>query len=292
MDLLALETFAAVARCGSITAAARELNTVQSNVTVRMRQLETRLGTELFRRHSRGMTLTVAGERLLSYARKMMLLAEEAAAAVQQDGVLRGRLRLGSMETTAAVRLPRLLCRFHAAHPEVAIELRTGPTAELLERVLGYELDGAFVAGPIDHPDLAAQLAFVEELVLVRAAVADPIERRRAEQPLTAIVFRSGCAYRQRLETCLAQRGWQPYRRLEIGTLEGILGLAAAGAGVTLLPRRAVEHHALAPQLRLTPVDPPLGHAETLLVSRSGDAADPQLLALADQIVLERAATG
>ena len=55
MDLLALETFAAVARCGSITAAARELNTVQSNVTVRLRQLEARLGTELFRRHSRGM---------------------------------------------------------------------------------------------------------------------------------------------------------------------------------------------------------------------------------------------
>jgi len=290
MDLLALETFATVARCGSITAAARELNTVQSNVTVRLRQLESRLGTELFRRHSRGAALTPAGERLLGYAQQMLRLAEDAEAAVRQDGMRRGRLRLGSMETTAAVRLPTLLQRFHAAHPEVVLEVRTGPTAELLQRVLDHELDCAFVAGPIDHPELSTRPAFLEELVLAYATGSDPAKARKSDRPLTAIVFRQGCSYRQRLEACFAERGWLPFRRLETGTLEGILGFVAAGVGVTLLPRRAVEYHPVAAQLHLSRVPGPLGRAPTLLVSRVGTPAGPLLQALVEQIKAERAA--
>src|SRR5262245_64934235 len=78
MELSDLQTFAAVARCGGITRAAGELNTVQSNVTNRVRALEMEVGVPLFERHARGMTLTDAGRRLLPYAQRLSVLSREA----------------------------------------------------------------------------------------------------------------------------------------------------------------------------------------------------------------------
>src|SRR3569623_834749 len=169
MELSDLQTFAAVARTGGITRAAQELNTVQSNVTQRVKALEAEIGTPLFERHSRGMTLTGAGKRLLPYAQKMAALAREAVLAACDDGEPKGPLAIGSMETTAAVRLPPLLADFHRRFPAVRLSLRTAPTADLVAAVLDVTLDGAFVAGPIEHADLATSSAFREELVLVSA---------------------------------------------------------------------------------------------------------------------------
>lgn len=110
MELSDLSTFA-VARCGGITPAASELGTVQSNVTTRIRTLEAEVGVPLFERHSRGMILTGAGRRLLPYVERLTALSREAFVAARDDGVPKGPLAIGSMETTAAVRLPALLAR-------------------------------------------------------------------------------------------------------------------------------------------------------------------------------------
>ena len=147
MELNDLLTFATVARTGSITRAADVLNTVQSNVTQRIKALEAEIGTALFERHSRGMTLTGAGRRLLPYARRMAALSREALLAARDDGEPKGPLMIGSMETTAAVRLPALLADFHSRFPAVDLSLRTAPTADLVTSVIDGTLDGAFVAG-------------------------------------------------------------------------------------------------------------------------------------------------
>src|SRR5246500_846687 len=109
MELSDLQTFAAVARNGGITRAAEKLNTVQSNVTQRVKALEAEIGTALFERHSRGMTLTGAGRRLLPYAQRMAAPSREAMRAAREHGEPKGPLAIGSLETTAAVRLPLLL---------------------------------------------------------------------------------------------------------------------------------------------------------------------------------------
>ena len=154
MELTDLLTFAAVAKCGGVTRAANELGTVQSNVTSRIRNLENRIGKPLFDRHSRGMTITAAGRRLLPYAERLTVLSEEAINAARDEGEPKGPLAIGSMETTAAVRLPPLLARFHRKCSKVQVSLRTAPTEILVKAVLDRSLDGAFVAGPIDHPGL------------------------------------------------------------------------------------------------------------------------------------------
>ena len=155
MELSDLLTFSTVARLGGITRAADELNTVQSNVTQRVKALEAEIGTALFERHSRGMTLTGAGRRLLPYAQRMAALSREAVLAARDDGEPKGPLSIGSMETTAAVRLPSLLAEFHRRFPAVRLTLRTSTTADLVAGVLDGTFDGAFVAGPIDHAELA-----------------------------------------------------------------------------------------------------------------------------------------
>ncbi len=271
MDLTDLQTFSTVARTGGITRAADELNTVQSNVTQRVKALEAELGTALFERHSRGMTLTGAGRRLLPYAQRIAALSREAVLAARDDGEPKGPLSIGSMETTAAVRLPLLLAEFHRRFPAVRLTLRTATTADLVAAVLDATLDGAFVAGPIEHAELTATAAFEEELVLVssrRWTNLGALRAATAESGPTALVFRTGCTYRQRLEQIFTEFGWPSAARFELGTLDGMIGCVAADMGVTLLPRAVVERHGLNASISIHTLAPVHARVETLFVQR------------------------
>jgi DNA-binding transcriptional LysR family regulator len=273
MELTDLLTFCAVARNGGITRAAEELRTVQSNVTQRVKALEAEIGTALFERHSRGMTLTGAGRRLLPYAQRMAALSREAMLAARDDGEPKGPLAIGSMETTAAVRLPPLLGEFHRRFPAVQLTLKTATTADLVAGVLDGALDGAFVAGPIEHADLTSTIAFREELVLVTTRRFSTLAALRAGTPEsgpTALVFRTGCTYRQRLEQVLSDFGWPSAARFELGTLDGMIGCVAAGVGVTLLPRAVVERSELHKDVSTHAIDTPWSHVDTLFIQRRG----------------------
>jgi DNA-binding transcriptional LysR family regulator len=269
MDTGDLAFFAAVARTGGINRAAQALNTVQSNVTQRIRLLERELGVPLFHRHSRGVTLTPAGAQLLPYAERIGQLIGEARRAATAGPAPAGRLTLGSLETTAARRLPPVLSAYTAAFPKVDIVLETGTSAELVTRVVERRLEGAFVAGPVGHPDLVEEPMVEEELVFLTAPAAPKLKtylRRaaRGEIEVKILVLRAGCSYRQRLEKFLAAQGLVEPRRLEFGTVDGILGCVGAGIGVTLMPRAIVAPllaqgriavHALPPaQARVTTV--------------------------------------
>jgi DNA-binding transcriptional LysR family regulator len=280
MEFSDLMTFAAVARCGGITRAASELGTVQSNVTNRIKALEGEVGVALFERHSRGTTLTGAGRRLLPYVDRLAALSREAMFATRDDGVPKGPLAIGSMETTAAVRLPPLLVQFHRRCPAVKLTLRTGPTAALVDSVLDGTFDGAFVSGPIEHPELMAVSAFREELVLVTAAQwrsLAALRKATAAPGPTALVFRIGCSYRQRLEQILAEFGWPSAARLEFGTLDGIIGCVAANMGVTLLPRAVVERAGFNGGIRSHSLSGPAKWAETLFIRRRTGHEDSAL---------------
>jgi DNA-binding transcriptional LysR family regulator len=241
MDIADLKIFETVARLGGMNRAAAELNTVQSNVTARIRLMEEELGAPLFERHARGVTLTGAGQRLLPYATRMRRLMEEARRTFSDTGVPKGPLLIGSLETTAALRLSSYLSTYIAAYPDVDLSLKTGTTCELVKAVLDYELEGAFVCAPVNHPELEEALAFREELVLLTApGVLNADELYRTPE-LRIVVLRAGCSYRQRLGDMLAKHGAHALRVLEFGTIEALIACAAAGLGVTLLPKGMVE---------------------------------------------------
>ena len=248
--------------------AAAELNTVQSNVTTRIRSLEETLGCRLFERHASGVSLTDEGRRLLPYAQRIPQLLRDAVWAVRDDGVPRGRLVIGSLETTAALRLAPLLAAYVRACPEVDLTLRTGTTCDLVEAVRKGTVDGAFVCGPVVDPELDSRSMFTEELALVAAPGVDSIERLLGSGEVKILVLRAGCSYRQRLEALLARLGVPTPRMLEFGTLEAIYACAGAGLGITMLPRALLERSSTAGTLSL--LTPPAAEAivDTVFIRR------------------------
>lgn len=232
-----LRIFQAVAREGSITKAAQVLNYVQSNVTNRIQHLETELRLPLFTRSNRGMTLTPAGENLLTYADKVLALMDEARKSTQFSEHPAGPLRLGSIETAAAVHLTPILTGYHSRYPDVDLSLVTGETHGLLQKVLKHELDGAFVYGPVDDPDLASVTVFEEELVLISAPGKSEM-RDLLVKPV--LLFDVGCSHRAKVEQFLNENGSPSSQMMKYGTLEVILNGVAAGLGISLLPKSSI----------------------------------------------------
>jgi DNA-binding transcriptional LysR family regulator len=278
MNVADLNVFAAVARYGSITKAARRLNTVQSNVTTRLRLLEEELGVSLFQRHHQGVTLTRSGRDLLPYAHQLDVLLQKARDAVSANQATRGALRLGSMETTAAARLPALLRKYVPAHRNVDVAIETGTTRTLTQAVLEYRLDGAFVAGPVEVDELEPTLAFMEELVLVSSPEYKSVPAALAEGKIPKVfVFRVGCSYRQKLERFLAGRGLTLVNQLEMGTLEGIIGCVSAGLGITMMPFSVVESYVKRQEVSVHRLSPADAQIETVFITRRDLVRSPAL---------------
>ena len=259
MEMQALRTFQAVVEEGGIISASRKLNTVQSNVTSRIKRLEDELGAKLFHRKGRGLELAPPGKVLLSYARQLIQLERQAEAAVREAGENTGEMRIGSMETYAAFRLPQVLKEVRSTHGSLTLHVETDTSAALIEAVLNLKLDCAFAAGPIDHPDLAVKEIQRERLVLAKQKDASAL-------PDALILFRQGCAYRERALAWQRERGNQLAEIMELGTLDGILGCVAMGLGCTLVPEWVVRNHIYAPQLTTESVPAHIGEVTTLLI--------------------------
>jgi DNA-binding transcriptional LysR family regulator len=278
MELVALRTFQAVVEEGGILAASRKLNTVQSNVTNRIRRLEEELGTELFFRKGRGLELAPSGHVLLDYARRMLLLERQTSSAVRQVGEGTGELRIGTMETFAALHLPKALKALKTRHPQLELRVLTDTSSALTEKVLAHKLDCAFVGGPVVHPDIQFEELVVEELVQISAKGANP-----ALQPL--ILFREGCAYRARAIAWQRASGHVVADAMEFGTLEGILGCVSVGLGWTLMPRRVVEQSIHAADLAIVTVPDNIARVPTGMIYLRDTAPTVVLKTLSDAIV-------
>jgi DNA-binding transcriptional LysR family regulator len=268
VDVIDLKVVDAVARHGSMNKAAVELNTVQSNVSSRIRSLEDELGVSLFQRSAKGVQITPAGRRILPYAARLSKLLSDASAAARDDGRPSGVLEIGTLETTLALRLPLLIARFANAWPDVRPVVRTGTTQSLIQAVVDCKLEGAFVAGPVDHPELQAETVFQEELVLVTSRAVRTLEAVRAITHLKTVVFRIGCSYRQRMDSLLSGMGLLAPEPLEFGSIDGILACVAAGVGITLLPRGVVARAWQEGLVAVHEIPPTLSQVETVFVRR------------------------
>jgi DNA-binding transcriptional LysR family regulator len=236
IDLDSLEIFRTVVQEGGIVRAAGKLNRVQSNVTTRIKQLEERLGLQLFRRQGRSLVLSPEGELLLSYAQRLFRLADEAENELR-TGKPMGVFRIGSLESTAGSRLAPILSRFHRLYPGVVVELVTGTTGALVQRVRNFEIEAAFVSEPFTAPGLQTQKVFEEDLVLITAKDVPEVTRAPQLAGATLIAFANGCSYRKRLEEWLGSAGVMPARTLEFGSYQAMIACVAAGTGFALVPR-------------------------------------------------------
>ncbi|HEV7820104.1 MAG TPA: LysR family transcriptional regulator [Burkholderiales bacterium] len=278
MDFAALQFFKAVVDEGGITAAAKKLHRVQSNVTTRIKQLEASLGAELFIRDKRRLSLSPAGELFRGYVEQLLQLSDQAREAVL-GGTPRGTLRIGTLESIAASRLPPLLSGYHAAYPAVRVELATGTNDALLESVLGRKLDAAFVVESAGASQLEAMPTFDEELVVVAHAGHTKIRRARDAQADTVLAFPAGCAYRRRLQAWFAADDLVPERVMELSSYHAIVACAASGTGIAFIPRSVLDTVRGTENLAVYPLNDGIGKVTTCLVWRRGESS-PALDAL------------
>ncbi len=282
LDLDALQIFKTVADQGGVARAAAHLNRVQSNVSTRLKQLETSLGTPLFRRQNRRLVLSDQGRVLLSYADRLLRLSDEAQSAVR-EGALQGVLRIGTMESTAAARLPPILAAYHEAWPKVRIELVTGTSGALAAKVRNYEIEAAFVAQPFPADGLAAMDAFKEELALISPLAWAPIGSAKDLVNRSVIAFAAGCSYRRILESWLNQEGIAPDKVMEFASYHAIVACVAAGTGVAIVPRSVLAVLGAEHSVRVGGLSGPHGQALPQLVWRADDAT-PALQALRSRL--------
>lgn len=265
IDLESLEIFRAVVQEGGIVRAAGKLNRVQSNVTTRIKQLEDRLGLPLFRRQGRSLVLSPEGELLLSYAQRLFRLADEAESELRA-GKPMGVFRIGSLESTAGSRLAPVLSRFHRLYPAVVVELVTGTTGALIQRVTNFEIEAAFISQPFTAPGLQAVKVFEEELVLVTARDVPEVKRPQELAGSTLIAFANGCSYRKRLEEWLGGCGVMPARTMEFASYQAMIACVAAGTGFALVPKSLLAALRASGDVKQHPVPPRIRRNHTHLV--------------------------
>lgn len=189
MDPELLRAFVAVVDAGGFTAAARTLHRTQSAVSLQIKRLESRVGEPVFRRDTRSVTLTEAGGALLPYARRILRLQDEAAAALDTVGRARS-LRLGISDEQALAYLPRVIPAFAARHPEVHLEVVCDLSTRLIARMEDGELDLALT---IRHGTLGTgEVVGREQLAWVARADFANVP----EKPLPVAFSPEGCIYR------------------------------------------------------------------------------------------------
>jgi len=269
LDLDALQIFKAVAERGGVARAAAHLNRVQSNVSTRLRQLESALGATLFQRQNRRLVLSAQGRLLLDYAERLLQLSDEAQAALRA-GAPRGLLRVGTMESTAAARLPPILAAYHGAWPQVRIELVSGTSGALVNQVHRDDIEAAFVAQPYAEDGLDAAPAFTEDLALISPLAGPPVAQAQDLRGATLIAFSTGCSYRRILEAWLAQENVAPGSIMEFASYHAIVACVAAGTGVAVVPRSVLGVLQAEATLRVRALPRPFGQARTMLVWRRG----------------------
>lgn len=269
MDVVELEIFKTVAEQGGVNRAAAALHRVPSNITTRVKQLEERLGAKLFHRQGRRLVLSAEGKVLLGYADRLLSLMSEAQEALKGN-TPQGTLRLGALESTAATRLPPILSRYHLAYPAVRVELVTGTTGALVNKVLSEDVEAALVAEPFSAAELETELAFTEELVLITPKSFHPVKSPKDLVAITVLAFTTGCSYRRKLEAWLGRSNVVPARVMEYGSYHAIVACAAAGSGVAIVPRSVLRALNAESQVMVHALPANVTEAKTRLIWRRG----------------------
>ena len=274
LDLELLRSFVSVVDSGGFTRAGERVHRTQSTVSQQIKRLEDDVGQPLLNRNGKDVTPTEAGERLLSYARRLLSLAEEARDVLAGPSK-EGAVRLGIPEDFAAYRLTKLLASFSRSRPGLRLDVRVDQSAYLRRDLERGELDLAlFKRGAGEKGGIAVW----PERVHWVTSKTHPIDAEIRSVPL--IGFPTGCLYRSRAIHAIESAGRAWHMAYTSSSLTGIQAAVAAGLGLSILSEIAIQadHRVLTAKDGFAPID----KTEVALVA-SADAS-PATLRLADRL--------
>jgi DNA-binding transcriptional LysR family regulator len=249
MDTKQLAAFCAVVERRSFSQAAERLGVTQPAISLQVRALEKRLGTQLLDRSGRRVEPTEAGLRLYRGAQRLLALEEQVLAEVALDGddALSGTFEIGASTGPGGIVLSHLLCEFQARNPELRVALWVFDTQTVVERVAARELELGVVGAGRRHRGVVFEPFLHDEVILVVppghpfAGRTVTLDELRTE---TLILMQEGAGVRQMLEDELRRRGGRLRDldvRLELGLQESVTSAVRAGYGVTFISRASVE---------------------------------------------------
>jgi DNA-binding transcriptional LysR family regulator len=274
LDLELLRSFVSVVDAGGFTRAGERVHRTQSTVSQQIKRLEDDIGQPLLNRSGKDVTPTEAGERLLSYARRLLALAEEA-----RDVLTRpdneGAVRLGVPEDFAAYRLTKLLAAFSRSHPGLRLDVRADQSTYLKRDLERGDLDLALFKRTAGEKGGIA--VWAERLHWVTSK-SHPVDSKAGSVPL--IGYPAGCLYRARAIHALESAGRAWHMAYTSSSLAGIQAAVAAGMGLSILSEMAIQadHRVLTARDGFSPID----RTEVALVASPG--ASPATLRLADRL--------
>jgi DNA-binding transcriptional LysR family regulator len=273
-DLELLRSFVSVVDSGGFTRAGERVHRTQSTVSQQIKRLEDDVGQRLLDRSGKDVTPTEAGERLLSYARRLLSLAEEARDVMGKPGS-EGAVRLGFPEDFAAHRLTKLLASFSRTRPGLRLDVRVDQSMYLRRDLERGDLDLALFKRDAGGKD---GIAVWPERVHWVTSKSHPIDAKIQSVPL--IGFPAGCLYRARAIHAIESTGRNWHMAYTSSSLAGIQAAVAAGLGLSILSGIAIQadHRVLTAKDGFAPID----KTEVALVASPG--ASPATLRLADRL--------
>jgi DNA-binding transcriptional LysR family regulator len=280
MDTRQLAAFCAVVERRSFSQAAERLGVTQPAVSLQVRALEKRLGTQLLDRSGRRVEPTEAGWKLYRGAQRLLSLEDQLVAdvAASSEGEVAGDLVLGASTGPAAIAVPLLLGEFQREHPEVRVYLTVSDTHTVVERVAARELELGIVGASRRHRGVRFEPFLADQVILVCppghrfAGRTVTLDELREE---TLILMQEGAGVRQIVEDGLRRMGVRLRDldvRLELGLQESVRHAVEAGYGVTFISRTAVESQLAAGTLAEARVEGLEATREISLASATGRA--------------------
>lgn len=261
-----LQVFHAVAKHLSFTRAADALFMTQPAVTFQIKQLEEQYSTRLFERRHGSISLTPAGELVLSYAEKILALSDEMDTRLSEmTGEMRGPLLVGASTTIAEFMLPRVLGEFNALYPQVRARLIVANSESIESRVAEHTLDVGLIEAPAKLSGLTSVICCEDELRAV-CAPDYPLAEMKSVSPqvLSEYEFISrepGSGTREITDTYFRSHKIKPESlktQMELGSPEALKGVVATGLGFAIVSRAVVEKETQLGELISIPLDPPL----------------------------------
>lgn len=249
LSLYKLEIFASVVQHGSFSAAASQLHMTQPAVSQHIHDLEKHVGTKLFTRGRRGVSLTEAGTTLHTYTQRILRLVAEAEAAVTNvENLVSGQLMVGSTPGVSVYLLPDWLQGFRKRYPNLGVSLSTNVTTEIVNDVLSHKLDLGFVEGELEdiHTEGLGHLVLAPidmHLVVSKSHSwhgAKHIDIRELDgQPF--VTRQQGSRTRIWIDHILRKHNVKPSIVAEFDNPEAIKQSVMSNLGVTILPEYAVR---------------------------------------------------
>ena len=272
LNLDQLRAFGLVVETGSFSAAAERLGLTQPAVSLQVRQLERRLAVRLVERVGRRARATAAGSELLRHAQHIDAAVENAIEALADHAsAVAGRVRLGTGATACLHLLPPLLRALREQYPALSVVVSTGNTDDCVRKVEENSIDLALVTLPATGRSLEVTPVLDDEFVAIGRADLAPLKARVGPAdlaPLPLVLFEPAANTRRLVDRWFAAEGLQPQPVMELGSVEAMKEMVAAGLGYAIVPGMAMRGRGAHPELKISRLVPPLSRSLAIVLRR------------------------